>query len=248
MSRLPQHLAIIMDGNGRWATGRGHNRFFGHVRGAKAAKRIIEESTRLGIKNLTLFTFSTENWERPQEEVSFLMSLLARRLRRERSSLIKNNIRFRCIGELDRLPKSVLDEVQKTISETESCTGMNLVFALSYGGRQDLVEATKKVAAQVESGLLKPDQISEDLIKQNLATNFMPDPDLIIRTSGESRISNFFLWQAAYSEIYITPKMWPEFDETDLAQALATYARKERRFGKTSEQIKLVAPLAQEGV
>ncbi len=235
-----------MDGNGRWAKARHHNRFFGHVRGAKAAKRIIEESSRLGVENLTLFTFSTENWERPETEVSFLMTLLARRLRRERAPLIKNNIRFRCIGDLNKLPALVRSEVDKTIEETKNCTGMNLVFALSYSGRQEITQTVQALAEKVKSGELQPQDISAEMFSQSLPSSFIPDPDLIIRTSGESRISNFFLWQAAYSEIYISSKMWPDFDEVDLREALTKFSNKERRFGKTSEQIQILSAVGQE--
>jgi undecaprenyl diphosphate synthase len=248
MALLPAHLAIIMDGNGRWARSRGHNRFFGHVRGAKVAKKVIEECRRLGVKNLTLFTFSSENWERPPAEVAFLMKLLTRRLRRERPSLIKNNIRFRCIGDFSKLPDSVRAEVDKTVEETKNCTGMNLVFALSYGGRQEIVAAARDLAQQVASGKIKAEDIDEELFARGLSSSFLPDPDLIIRTSGESRLSNFYLWQSAYSELFISPKMWPEFDESDLKEAMACFNTKERRFGKTSDQVRVLASVAEEGV
>lgn len=250
MFHLPQHLAIIMDGNGRWAQARGHNRIFGHVRGAKAAKRIIEECARLKVPYLTLFTFSTENWERPRDEVSFLMTLLTRRLRRERANLIKNNIRFRCIGDLSKLPDSVRAEVEKTIEATKHGQGMTLVFALSYGGRQELVSAMQALAKKVKAGELLPEDINEQTLRSAMESRFLPDPDLIIRTSGESRISNFFLWQSAYSEIYISPKMWPEFKEDDLREALVAFSRRERRFGKVSGQLEEPQPAtasAQEG-
>lgn len=234
---LPKHLAIIMDGNGRWASARRHQRFYGHIRGAVVAKNIIEESARLGISHLTLFTFSTENWLRPAKEVSFLMLLLSKRLKKEQATLMKHGIRFRCIGDLKRLPKNVLAVVDQTMELTAENTGMQLVFALSYGGRQDLTFAMRSLAEDVQAGLLKPSDIDEATIASRLETDQLPDPDLIVRTSGESRLSNFFLWQAAYSEIYITETLWPDFSTQDLHQALKTFAARERRFGRTSEQI-----------
>lgn len=233
---LPKHLAIIMDGNGRWALSRGHHRIFGHVRGASIAKKVIEDCARRGIKNLTLFTFSTENWFRPTEEVNFLMSLLARRLRRETPMLIKNNIRFHCIGQVERLPKAVRDRVAETIRQTAGCTGMNLTFALSYGGRQEIAAAVRRLARQVADGELRPDEIDEAKIAGSLESSFLPDPDLIIRTSGEHRLSNFFLWQAAYAELYICEQPWPEFTDLILEKALLDFSLRERRFGRTSDQ------------
>ena len=231
-----------MDGNGRWATSRGHHRIYGHVRGANVAKRIIEDCARRGLKNLTLFTFSTENWYRPTSEVSFLMSLLARRLKRETPMLIENNIRFHCIGQIDRLPTAVRDRISATIQETAHCTGMHLTFALSYGGRQELTAAVRLLATQVAAGDLAPGEIDEARIAGTLESSFLPDPDLIIRTSGEHRLSNFFLWQAAYSEIYICNEPWPEFSSATLDQALANFGRRERRFGRTSEQRVQLSP------
>lgn len=233
---LPKHLAIIMDGNGRWALSRGHHRVFGHVRGASVAKKVIEDCARRGLGNLTLFTFSTENWFRPTEEVNFLMALLARRLRRETPMLIKNNIRFHCIGQVERLPKAVRDRVAETIRQTENCTGMNLTFALSYGGRQEITAAVQRLASQVAAGELQPQDIDAAKIAGSLESSFLPDPDLIIRTSGEHRLSNFFLWQAAYSELYICEETWPEFTTSLLDGALENFWRRERRFGRTSEQ------------
>lgn len=235
--KLPNHVAIIMDGNGRWAKSRGHGRYFGHIRGAGRAKQIIEECARLKIGNLTLFTFSTENWKRPQDEVSFLMLLLKKRLKRETALLIQNNIRFRCIGDLSRLPESVRRQVDETIELTKNNTGMNLTFALNYGGRQEILESVKEIAEKVKSGELSPGQIDESFFSQQLPSHFLPDPDLIIRTSGESRLSNFFLWQAAYAEFFVTPVLWPDFTTDQLHQALQQFARVERRFGMTSEQL-----------
>ncbi len=236
--KLPKHLAIIMDGNGRWAKARGKQRFHGHSRGANVAGVIIEEAARLNIPQLTLFTFSTENWLRPEREVAFLMMLLSRRLKKERNTLMKNNIRFQCIGDLERLPKSVLDVVHETIKVTAQNTGMELVFALSYGGRQDLTFAMKSIAADIASGQVELADVDEALIASRLETHQFHDPDLIIRTSGESRLSNFFLWQAAYSEIYITDTLWPDFTKEDLLQALNFFSSRERRYGRTGEQLR----------
>ena len=234
---LPRHLAVIMDGNGRWASARHHQRYYGHIRGAVVARQVIEECARLGIPQLTLFTFSTENWLRPAKEVSFLMYLLSKRLRREQTTLMKQNIRFQCIGDLKRLPSSVLTVVSETVELTSQNTGMELVFALSYGGRQDLTFAMRTLAEEVRAGILKPSDIDEATIASRLETSQFLDPDLIIRTSGESRLSNFFLWQAAYSEIYITETLWPDFSTQDLHQALAAFSQRERRFGRTREQL-----------
>lgn len=229
---LPKHLAIIMDGNGRWASRRGHNRFFGHVRGAKVAKNIIQECSRRGIENLTLFTFSTENWHRPSREVAFLMNLLVRHLRREKNQLLKNNIRFRFIGNIERVPPAVKAIMMEVADVTSHNTGLNLVFALSYGGRDELVRAAKTLAEKVKRGELHPGDIDEELFSVNLESAFLPDPDLIIRTSGESRLSNFFLWQAAYSEIFVTAKFWPDFEAADLDRALKFFSERQRRFGR----------------
>lgn len=231
--QLPQHIAIIMDGNGRWAEVRGRNRTFGHLRGARIAREMIEACSKRGIENLTLYTFSSENWLRPLEEVSFLMALLSRHLKRERANLVKNNIRFQAIGELTRLPESVLEEVNATTAATATCTGMKLTFALSYGGRQDIVSAVKSLIADG----VPADKVDEAAIESRLLTKGLCDPDLIVRTSGESRLSNFFLWQSAYSEIYFTPTLWPDYDETELDKALDWYRGRERRFGRTTAQL-----------
>lgn len=254
---LPQHVAIIMDGNGRWAEVRGRNRTFGHLRGARVARETIEGCSERGIKNLTLYTFSSENWLRPLEEVSFLMTLLSRHLKRERANLVKNNIRFKAIGDLARLPENVLNEVNLTIAATAHCTGMNLTFALSYGGRQDILSASRKIAVatalevaeKLASGEISKNEVAglaerlvsgsdfESRFESQLQTAGLRDPDLIIRTSGESRLSNFFLWQSAYSEIYITPTLWPDFDSNELGSALDWYRGRERRFGRTTAQL-----------
>jgi len=221
-----------MDGNGRWAQARHHSRIFGHVRGASVARNIIEASAEMGLEHLSLFAFSTENWLRPKTEVEFLMKLLARRLRSETPTLIKNNVRFHCIGQIDRLPKSVQKIVSETIQRTANCSGMKLTFALSYGGRQEIAAAVRRISERVLTGELSPQSVDEATIGTHLESAFLPDPDLIIRTSGESRLSNFFLWQAAYSEIFFCPKPWPEFDVKELTSALAFYAGRERRFGR----------------
>jgi undecaprenyl diphosphate synthase len=228
-----------MDGNGRWAKARGHSRVYGHIRGAKVAKSVIEECTRLGVKHLTLFAFSTENWFRPIEEVSFLMHLLRRQLIREKASLMKQNIRFRSIGDLDRMPKPVQDIVREVERETAKNTGLVLTFALSYGGRQEIAQMAREMARRLLSGELEEREIDEAQIAAMMPSSFLPDPDLIIRTSGESRISNFFLWQAAYSEIEFEQKAWPDFNLQDLHRILQTYSARERRFGRTPEQLQI---------
>jgi undecaprenyl diphosphate synthase len=228
-----------MDGNGRWAKARRHSRVYGHIRGAKVAKSVIEECTRLGIKHLTLFAFSTENWFRPIEEVSFLMHLLRRQLIREKASLMKQNIRFRSIGDLDRMPKPVQDIVREVEQETAKNTGLVLTFALSYGGRQEITQMAKDLARRLVSGELEENEIDEAQIAAMMPSSFLPDPDLIVRTSGESRISNFFLWQAAYSEIEFEQKAWPDFNIQDLHRILQSYSARERRFGRTPEQLQI---------
>ena len=226
-----------MDGNGRWAQARGHNRFYGHIRGARVAKNIIEECARLKIPYLTLFAFSTENWLRPSSEVNFLMLLLKRHLRRERDNLVKQNIRFVCIGDKSALSVDIRNEVQITEDATADNTGMCLVFALSYGGRQELVQAAQQLAIDVASNKIHPSEIDETSLRDRLPSSFLPDPDLILRTSGETRISNFFLWQAAYSELIFEQTPWPEFNIEKLHQILNQFAHCERRFGKTHEQV-----------
>lgn len=231
-----KHLAIIMDGNGRWAERRGRERFWGHVRGAKVAQNMIEKCVNRGIQVLTLYAFSTENWLRPHEEVKFLMQLLRRQLIRERIKLQKQNIRFSVIGDLASLPEPARREVYKTVELTAGNTGMQLVFALSYGARQELTQAVQRLAQQVCDGSLQVSDIDQNLISQSLQTAHLPDPDLIVRTSGESRLSNFLLWQAAYSELYICDTLWPDFNEADLDAAIAHFNSRERRFGKTGRQ------------
>lgn len=233
----PRHVAVIMDGNGRWAQARHHNRFWGHVRGAKAAKQIIEHAAQLNLECLSLFAFSKENWSRPAQEVNLLMKLLVKQLYKETKTLMKNNIQFHCIGEREILPEAVQIAINKTEMATKANSGMKLIFAVSYSGQTDIINATKKVAEKVKSGQLQPEDINDELIASHLMTANFPDPDLIIRTSGEERISNFYLWQAAYSELYFTPTLWPDFNADDFNQAIDSFGKKERRFGQTSEQI-----------
>lgn len=228
-----------MDGNGRWARARHHSRVFGHVRGARVAKNIIEECARLKIPYLTLFAFSTENWFRPAEEVTFLMHLLRRQLLKEREYLLRENIRFQTIGEVSRLPQAVREVVAEITEATAGNTGMVLSFALSYGGRQEITAMAREVARQVKLNLLNEGEIDEALVASLLPSSFLPDPDLIVRTSGEGRISNFFLWQAAYSEIEFEAKAWPNFSTQDLHRILENFANRERRFGRVQEQVRL---------
>jgi undecaprenyl diphosphate synthase len=232
----PDHIAIIMDGNGRWAQKRGRERFFGHVRGSKAAKRVIEQCRDLGISYVTLYAFSTENWGRPAQEVQFLMRLLSRHLRKEKANLIKNNIQFKCIGNLSRIPKDLAAEIEDCVRMTADNTGMTLTFALSYGGRQEIAMATQKIAEKVARGEIDPRSITDATVAEHLQTYPLPDPDLVIRTSGESRLSNFLPWQTAYSEIYVTSTLWPDFDEAELQKALDDFAHRRRRFGKLDEE------------
>jgi undecaprenyl diphosphate synthase len=235
---IPAHLAIIMDGNGRWAELRHRDRTYGHLKGARVAKNTIEFCASLGIQQLTLYTFSTENWLRPHQEVSFLMMLFGRHLRKERRTLIKNNIRFSVIGDIARLPETVRAEVFKTIEETRMNTGMSLTFALSYGSRQEITGAVRQIAEAVKAGQLEPGAVTEDLINSYLQTAQMPDPDLIIRTSGEYRLSNFLLWQAAYSELFVTQTLWPDMTNDELLAAIHKFGSRERRFGRTTSQVK----------
>lgn len=232
---MPAHIAIIMDGNGRWAKAKGLPRTAGHVEGVATVKRITEEATRLGVKYLTLYTFSTENWSRPVEEIEALMNLVLTNL--EEEIFMKNNVRFRMIGELERLPRSVQKRLNECIERTATNTGMTMVVALSYSSRWELTRAARMLAEKVHSGAIVPDDITEETLEAYLATNFMPDPDLLIRTGGELRISNYLLWQCAYSEFYFTDQYWPDFDEESLRMAIADYQQRQRRYGKTGEQI-----------
>ena len=234
---LPQHIAVIMDGNGRWAQQQGKNRLHGHEAGAKAVRNTVEAAAKLGIKHLTLYAFSTENWNRPKTEISTLMSLLVRNLRRELRQMTKNNIRLSAIGSLDKLPKKVREELVEVIEKTQSNTGTNLTLALSYGAREEIKQAVIEISKKVKNSIINVESIDETIINEHLYTQHLPDVDLLIRTSGEVRISNFLLWQIAYAELYFTDVMWPEFDEYELHQAINSYLKRERRFGKTSEQL-----------
>ena len=235
MKRIPRHIAIIMDGNGRWATERNKPRSFGHQAGVETVRRITSECTRLGVKYLTLYTFSTENWNRPSDEIAALMGLVLTSL--EDEIFMKNNVRFQVIGDIGRLPSAVAEKLRETIEHTSKNDAMTMVVALSYSARWELTEATKQIAAKVQKGELKIDDIDENIINGHLCTNFMPDPDLLIRTGGEFRISNYLLWQVAYSELYFCDTYWPDFNESDLHKAIIDYHSRQRRFGKTEKQI-----------
>lgn len=233
--KIPQHVAIIMDGNGRWAKQRGHERSYGHQEGARIVHVITEEAARLGVKFLTLYTFSTENWNRPYDEVAALMSLLFDSI--EEEMFMKNNISFRIIGDIKKLPENVSSRLQACVERTSRNTGMCLVLALSYSSRWELTEATRTIAEKIRNKELLPEEIDESCITKHLTTSFMPDPDLLIRTGGELRLSNYLLWQCAYSELYFCDTFWPDFDQEELYKAICSYQKRERRFGKTSEQI-----------
>lgn len=234
-TRIPSHIAIIMDGNGRWAKQRGQIRTFGHQTGAETVHVIAEEAARLGVKYLTLYTFSTENWNRPVDEVAALMSLLMDSI--EEETFMKNNISFRIIGDTSKLPENVLERLNRCIERTSVNTGMCLTLALSYSSKWEITEAVRQIASRVFAGDLKADEITDQTVDGFLATHYMPDPDLLIRTGGEVRLSNFLLWQCAYSELYFCDTFWPDFKAEELCKAICDYQRRERRFGKTSEQI-----------
>lgn len=234
-SRIPAHVAIIMDGNGRWAKQRGKARTFGHQAGAQTVHVIAEEAARLGVKYLTLYTFSTENWNRPADEIAALMSLLMDSI--EEETFMKNNICFRIIGDTAKLPADVLKRLNQCIERTSTNTGMCLVLALSYSSKWELTEAVRQIAAKAVNHEIEIGEITDKTIDQHLATSFMPDPDLLIRTGGEIRLSNYLLWQCAYSELYFCDTYWPDFKEEEFCKAICDYQRRERRFGKTSEQI-----------
>lgn len=232
---IPEHVAIIMDGNGRWAKQRGQARSMGHQAGAETVHIIAEEAARLGVKYLTLYTFSTENWNRPVDEVSALMALLMDSI--EEETFMKNNISFRIIGDTEKLPADVLNRLNQCIERTSVNTGMCLTLALSYSSKWELTDAVKQIAAKVKTGELDIENISNETIDKHLCTNFMPDPELMIRTGGEVRLSNYLLWQCAYSELYFCDTFWPDFKEEEFCKAICDYQKRERRFGKTSEQI-----------
>lgn len=234
-ARIPEHIAIIMDGNGRWATAQGKPRSYGHQAGVETVRRITSECTRLGVKYLTLYTFSTENWNRPADEVAALMGLVLTAL--EDEIFMKNNVRFRVIGDIGRLPESVQQKLQETMDHTANNSAMTMVVALSYSSRWELTAAARQIAREVAAGTLKPEDINEQTISDRLNTTFMPDPDLLIRTGGELRISNYLLWQVAYSELYFCDTYWPDFSEADLHKAILSYQNRQRRFGKTEAQV-----------
>jgi undecaprenyl diphosphate synthase len=235
--RIPRHIAIIMDGNGRWAKRQGLARMFGHRQGVETMHRITEAAAELGVEYLTLYAFSTENWNRPKEEVDALMVLLVDTIVKETPTLMKNNISLQTIGDLSRLPQATRDKFLECIQLTSQNTGLTLVIALSYSARWEIIQATKRIAQALQDGQLLVEDINEEVLSNHMTTAHMPDPDLLIRTSGELRISNFLLWQLAYSELYFTNCLWPEFTNEEFYHAIVDYQNRERRFGKTSEQI-----------
>ncbi len=234
---VPQHIAIIMDGNGRWAKQQGENRIYGHYEGVNSVRAVVEAAGEVGVKFITLYAFSTENWNRPKEEVDALMELLVSTISAETPQLNKKNVRLQAIGNLNSLPPACLQELNESIDLTSKNTGLTLVLALSYSSKWELIDAVKQIAAQVKDGQLAVEDITEKQIEQCLCTKNIPDPELMIRTSGEHRISNFLLWQLAYAEFYFTDKLWPDFRKDDLYEAILNYQNRERRFGKTSEQL-----------
>lgn len=236
-SALPKHIAIIMDGNGRWAKQQGKERSYGHQHGVKSVRKITEAAAKIGIDYLTLYTFSTENWNRPEQEVEALMSLLAYALEKETDTLKQNNVRLRIIGDLSQMPVSVKEALEKSMVITSVCTGLTLILALSYSSRWEIVHAVRQIAAAVQNGEFSVEAIDTKKFETYLNTKDFPDPDLLIRTGGEIRISNFLLWQSAYSELYFTDEYWPDFREESLYKAIYEYQRRERRFGKISEQL-----------
>jgi len=238
IQRLPSHIAIIMDGNGRWAMEKGEDRLYGHMHGVESVRDVVEGAAELGVKYLTLYAFSTENWERPEYEVSGLMELLVDTIHKEVPTLNKNNIRLHVIGDIGMLPEAAKIELREALNETSKNTGLNLIMALSYSSRWEIVTMVRQIAADVKEGKLNADSITQETIQQYLATHAFPDPELMIRTSGEYRISNFLLYQLAYSELYFTNTLWPDFRKKNLYEAILDYQGRERRFGKTGEQIK----------
>jgi undecaprenyl diphosphate synthase len=236
-SKLPVHIAIIMDGNGRWARQRGKERVFGHQQGVNAVREVIEGAAELGLKYLTLYAFSTENWGRPDNEISALMGIMVQSLNNETDTLIKNNITLKAIGDVNRLAEDVRKRLFETIELTSASDGLTLVIALSYSSRWEILNAARKLADDVKSGIIEPDAINEGEFEKYLTTNGIPDPELLIRTSGELRISNFLLWQLAYTELYFTELLWPDFGKEEFYRAIIDFQKRERRFGKTSEQV-----------
>jgi len=235
--RVPQHIAIIMDGNGRWAKQQGQMRTFGHQEGVKAVKDVIEGAAEAGVKYVTLYTFSTENWKRPQYEVDALMELLVDSIHKETGTLLEKGIKLMAIGDLEALPQSCREQLKSTIDSTAQCDKMTIILALSYSARWEILQATKKIASKIKSGEINVEDINEEVFNNALCTVNIPDPELLIRTSGELRISNYLLWQIAYSELYFSPKLWPDFTREDLYEAIIDYQQRERRFGFISEQL-----------
>ena len=236
-NRLPQHIAIIMDGNGRWAKLHGKERLYGHYNGVESVRAVLETSVQLGIKYLTLYTFSTENWSRPKAEVDGLMELLVDNIVKETPTFHKHNIRFLTIGNNSQLPEKAQAKLKECIEDTASNTGLTLILALSYSSRWEITDAVRRIASKVQSGELNVDDINDDVVSDNLTTVGIPDPELLIRTSGELRLSNYLLWQLAYTELYFTDTLWPDFRAESLYEAIIDYQKRERRFGKTSEQL-----------
>lgn len=237
--KIPQHIAIIMDGNGRWAKRQGKARIYGHHAGVEAVRKVVEACQEFGVKYLTLYAFSTENWKRPEAEVNALMELLVRTIRKETPELDKNNVRIGMIGDGHSLPPACVNELEEAMQITSKNTGLNLILALSYSGRWEITNALKQIAVEIEKGNLNSSAITEQLISAHLNTSHIPDPELMIRTSGEHRISNYLLWQSAYTEFYFTETLWPDFDREELVKAIEDYQNRERRFGQTTEQIHL---------
>lgn len=234
ISRLPKHIAIIMDGNGRWAKERGYDRIFGHQNGVVSVREVTEAAAETGIGYLTLYAFSTENWGRPMEEVNALMELLIDTIEKETPTLNKNNVRLLAIGDLSRLPANAAKKLQSCIGQTSSNTGLSLVLALSYSSRWEIKDAICKIGSEMAKGNIKPEDVTDELVAANLTTRDIPDPDLLIRTSGETRISNFLLWQIAYTELYFTPSHWPDFRKENFFEAICDFQKRDRRFGKTN--------------
>lgn len=237
-SKVPSHVAVIMDGNGRWATRRGTDRIFGHQSGVEAVRESIKAAAEVGIQYLTMYAFSTENWNRPRYEVEALMTLLARVIKSEADELLANNVQLRTIGDRQSLPVRLQKELDKLILKLSGNTGLTVIMALSYSSKWEIINAVKSIATDVKKGKIEPEHISQELFDSYLSTVDIPDPELMIRTSGETRLSNFLLWQLAYAELYFTPKLWPDFRKTDFFEAIYNYQQRERRYGKTSEQIK----------
>lgn len=236
-SRVPAHVAIIMDGNGRWAQSRGMERSAGHVEGVNTVRRITEIASEIGVKYLTLYTFSTENWNRPEEEVNLLMHLIVTAIERETPDLIRNNVRLTMIGDMARLPQFAAERLQRCFDDTAHCTGLNLILALSYSARWEITQAVKNMAQEVAAGSLNPEEITDDVVSMHLTTAGIPDPDLLIRTGGDFRISNFLLWQLSYAEIIITNQYWPDFTKQDFVDCIEKFQGRQRRFGLTAEQL-----------